>query len=284
MTRGSPASRLWHVARHGIALLVFLIFAVPYAWIVLSSFKTKLGIFNDASPLSIWTLIPRMPIVDNFVRLFTERGIGQNLVNSSIVAAGQVVFTVVVSSATGFALSILRFRGQSALFGIILISMMIPFQAVVVPLFEVVRRLGVTDSLVAVFLPWISSGLAIFIMRQAFYSIPRDMMDAAVVDGASDWRVFRSVCLPLVGPAIATVVLVTFVDAWNAFLWPLIVLSSPSNQVIQVAIANAAPPGLTPEWGLIFAGATVATLPTLAVFLALQRYFIQGFALTGTKG
>ena len=123
-----------------------------------------------------------------------------------------------------------------------------------------------------------------FILRQAFLEIPGDTIDAARIDGASDVQLFRLVCLPMVKPALATVVLLTFVDAWNSFLWPLIVFNDPNKQVVQIAIANTARPGLTPDFGLIFAGATIATLPALVVFLFLQRYFVEGVALTASKG
>jgi multiple sugar transport system permease protein len=272
------------IAAYAIGLIVFLVFALPFLWMFASSFKSTLNIFADMTPFSIWTLLPRDATLDNFARLWTDKAIGRYLLNTLIIAAAQIVVTLVVCSLAAFALSKFQFRGRSVLFVLVLVSFMIPFQAILIPLFDVVRRLGMTNTYQAVFLPFAASAFAVFILRQAFQEIPVDTIDAARIDGASDLQLFRLVCLPMIKPALATVVLLTFVDAWNSFLWPLIVLNDPSKQVVQIAIANTARPGLTPDFGLIFAGATIATLPALIVFLALQRYFVQGVALTGLKG
>lgn len=284
MPAGRLTRRLRAVPVYLVGLLVLLIFALPYIWMFASSFKTTLDIFDDMNPFSIWTLVPREPTMDNFVRLWTDKGIGRYLLNTLVIAAAQIVLTLVVCTTAAFALSKFTFRGRGVLFVLILVSFMIPFQTILIPLFDVIRRLGLTDTYQSVFLPFAASAFAVFILRQAFQEIPVDMIDAARIDGASDLQLFRLVCLPMVKPALATVVLLTFIDAWNSFLWPLIVLNDPSKQVIQIAIANTARPGLTPDFGLIFAGATIATLPALLVFLALQRYFVQGIALTGLKG
>jgi ABC-type glycerol-3-phosphate transport system permease component len=267
----------------GLAAFVLTVYALPYLWMFFSGFKTKFGILEDATPLSIWTLLPREPTFDNFIALFAEHNMARFIMNSLIVTAAEVLLVVVVCSLAGYGLSRLRFPGRGLVFAAVLVSFMIPFDAIVIPLFEVVRTLGFTNTYFAVFLPFIASPLAVFVFRQAFDEVPQEMLDAGRIDGASEFQLYRRVALPMIGPAIATVVLLTFIGAWNSFLWPLIVLNDRELQVVQIAIANSARPGITPEFGLIFAGATIATIPALLVFLSLQRFFVRGISLTGMK-
>lgn len=264
-------------------IVIFVLFVTPFVWMVASAFKSQNDIFKDLFPLSIWTFLPNQPTLDNFASVLGERGLGKNLLNSAIVAVAQVVLTAVVCSMAAFAFARLHFWGRDPLFGLVLIAALIPFEVNMVPLYQVVRGMGLQSTYWALFLPWIANPFGIFLLRQAFLEVPRDYEDAAFIDGASHLQVFWHVILPLARPALVTLVLLTFLWSWNAFLWPLIVMQDPSKQVVQVAIAGFNAPEVIPAWGDIFAASTVATLPVLALFLALQRHYIRGMALSGMK-
>jgi len=264
-------------------LLVAALFVLPYWWMIASSLKDQFSIFSDVSPISPATFIPSNPTLDNFAWLVENRSIHRALLNSAFVAVGQVVGTVVVCSLAAYALTRIRFPGRDFLFLLVLVTFLVPTEALVVPLYQVVSGYGLANNLTAAFLPWLASPFGLFLLRQAFDEIPRELDEAAVIDGASHWQVFWHVILPNARTALATLCLMTFLFAWNAFLWPLVILSSRDLTVVQVAIAQSVVPGELPNWGTTFAGATIASLPVLLLFVLLQRYFIRGIAMTGIK-
>jgi multiple sugar transport system permease protein/putative chitobiose transport system permease protein len=153
-----------------------------------------------------------------------------------------------------------------------------------IPLYIVMRSFGLQNTYFALFLPWIANPLGIFLLRQAFIEIPRDFDDAAMMEGASHFQVFWNVILPNARPALITLALFSFLWSWNAFLWPLIVMQDPRKQVVQVAVATFTIPQEYPAWGEIFAASSIATVPVLLLFVALQRYYIRGIVMTGLKG
>jgi len=163
-------------------------------------------------------------------------------------------------------------------------TFLLPIESLMVPLYIQVSGLGLQDTLVGAFIPWIASPFGLFMLRQAFEDLPRELDEAARIDGAGHFRIFWSVVLPNVRTTLATLALVTFLFSWNAFLWPLVIIQSPRNQLIQLAIAQSVAIGQLPNWGETFAGATIATVPLIVLFLCLQRFFVRGIALTGMKG
>lgn len=272
------------VFRVVIGSIIVLVFLTPYLWMAGSSLKSQGAIFRDASHLSFWTFVPRVPTLANYANLFSQQDIGRALLNSIVVAAAQVVCTVAVCSLAAYALTRIEIRGRAALFGVILATFLVPSEALVVPMYHVATALGLSDSLWGIFVPWIASPFGIFLLRQAFAELPRELDEAAMLDGAGHWRIFLRIVLPNVRAPLATLALVTFLFSWNAFLWPLVIAQSPQNRVIQVAIAQNTVPGELPNWGIVFAGATLATIPILVLFLFLQRFFVEGLARTGLKG
>jgi ABC-type glycerol-3-phosphate transport system permease component len=230
------------------------------------------------------TFWPTTPTLGNFRVLFGQRHVGTALLNSGIVALLQVVLTLILCSMAAYGLTKIRFRGANIVFTIILITFLLPVEALVVPLYRVVSGLGLQDTLPGAFVPWIASPFGLFLLRQAFEELPREFDEAAMIDGASHWRIYFSIVLPNVKTALVTLSLITFLFSWNAFLWPLVIETSPENQLIQVAIAQSATPGEQPDWGETFAGVTVATVPLILVFLVLQRFFIRGMVSSGLKG
>jgi ABC-type glycerol-3-phosphate transport system permease component len=249
-----------------IVAVIICVFLLPYLWLVVSGFKDQAHIFADLSPFSWKVFVPLHATWDNVAELFAK-GVGQALINSLIVALIQVAGSLIVCSLAAYALA----------------TFMLPAEALVVPLYGVIAGIGLQDSLVAVALPWIASVFGLFLLRQAFEEIPFELDEAARLDGAGHLRVFWSIILPNVRTSLATLCLVTFLFSWNAFLWPLTVIQSQGNQLIQVAIAQSVEPGELPNWGFTFAGAALATLPLIILFLFAQRFFVQGLASSGLK-
>ena len=267
-----------------VLVVILVVFLGPYAWIVASSFKPQFEIFRDLNPISWATFIPANPTIANFVHLFVDRGVGRALINSAIVSSCQVGGTLLLCAMAAYGLTRIRFRGANFVFGVVLMTFLLPIESLMVPLYMHVANLGLQDTLPGVFIPWIASPFGLFMLRQAFEDLPRELDEAATIDGAGHFRIFWSVVLPNVRTTLATLALVTFLFSWNAFLWPLVVIASPRNQLIQLAIAQSVSIGQLPNWGETFAGATIATVPLIVLFLFLQRYFVRGIALTGVKG
>ncbi|UFN48996.1 carbohydrate ABC transporter permease [Roseomonas sp. OT10] len=278
--------------RHPVRLLLGLLvlaavvvfFLGPYAWIVASSFKPQDAIFRDLRPLSWATFWPQSPTLDNFIHLFTNRGMGRALLNSAIISACQVAFTLILCSLAAYGLTRIRFRGANLVFTLVLMTFLLPIESLMVPLYMTVSGLRLQDTLPGAFIPWIASPFGLFLLRQHFEELPRELDEAARIDGAGHFRIFWSIVLPNVRVALVTLALVTFLFSWNAFLWPLVILSSPRNIVVQLAIAQSVAPGQLPNWGETFAGATIATVPLILLFLFLQRFFVRGVAMSGVKG
>jgi multiple sugar transport system permease protein len=288
---GDPRSRTRARVRRGIPMagrsvatvVILVVFLVPYIWILSSSFKTQTQIFANVSPLSVWTFLPQSLNLSNYkTAIFTDH-VARALLNSVIIACAQVACTIILATPAAYALTRLRFRGQGLIFTVILLTFMVPGEAIIVPLFQIVSRMGLADSLPGVFLPWVASPFALFLLRQAFLEVPTEFDEAAKLDGAGHLRIMLSIIVPTVRPALVALMLVTFLFSWNAFLWPLIIIQSTSNEVVQVAIAINTAPGELPNWGSVFAGAVLATLPVMLLFACLQRYFVRGVTLTGLK-
>jgi ABC-type glycerol-3-phosphate transport system permease component len=272
------------LAASAILVAIIVVFLLPYAWIVASSFKPQATIFRDLNPVSWRSFVPTNPTLNNVIHLFTQRGVGRALLNSAIISACQVAGTLALCALAAYGLTRIRFRGSSIVFVLILTTFLLPIESLMVPLYQVVAHIGLQDTLVAAFIPWIASPFGLFLLRQAFEELPRELDDAATIDGAGHLRIFWSIVLPNVRTSLATLALVTFLFSWNSFLWPLVILQSPENQVIQLAIAQSVAPGQLPNWGETFAGAMVATLPLILLFIFLQRFFVRGIAMTGVKG
>jgi ABC-type glycerol-3-phosphate transport system permease component len=281
-----------HLARRGsrtalaiaVLALIVTLFLAPYVWIAASSFKPQFFIFRDLAPLGWRTFIPENPTLDNFAHLFVDRGIAQALINSAIVSGCQVAGTMTLCAAAAYGLTRIEFRGRNTVFVLVLLTALLPIESLMVPLYRVVTRVGFQDSLIGAFIPWIASPFGLFLLRQAFEDLPRELDDAARIDGAGHFRIFWSIVLPNVRTSLATLALITFLFSWNAYLWPLVILQSPQNMVVQVAIAQSVAPGQLPNWGETFAGATIATLPLILLFIALQKFFVRGMATSGLKG
>ena len=252
---------------------------LPFVWVLFGAFKTQAEIM--AAP-GAW-LPQSFGNVSNFVELFVNRMFGTYMVNSLLVSAATVATNVLFCSLAGYALAKIDFPGHKFVFGCVLAAMMIPYIALFVPSFFIIVQLGLVNTIAGIVLPIAVMPVGVFIMRQFADSVPNELLEAARLDGASEFLIFYKIFLPLVGPAIATVAIITFLNSWNYFLWPLIVAQNQDTYTLPVGLAVASQAAKSTDYGLLLAGAIVVLLPVLILFLFLQKYFVQGIAATGLK-
>jgi multiple sugar transport system permease protein len=261
-----------------LLIVGLIVVAFPLVWVVTSSFKAGNEVF--AYPP---TLLPEDPGLENYVTLFTGYPFLRWLANSFIVAFAVTGLSLVLHSMAGYALARLRFPGRNTLFLIIMSTYMLPVYAILVPRFLVVKELGWVNTYQGLIIPAVFHAFGIFAFRQFFLGIPKELEDAALIDGASRVRIFLEIVLPLSRAIFLTMAVIFFIANWDAFIWPLIVARSKDLWVAQVGIASFRDPQIT-FWELVVAGSTVTIAPSLILFLALQRYIVRGIATTGIRG
>ena len=271
--RVSTPGWLYVVLAVGLVLVV-----VPFVWMVVSSFKPEAEV--RAIPPTWW---PETVTTENYSQLFTRLNFPRFFLNSAIVAIAVAAGNMVFCSMLGYALAKLDFPGKKALFSLVLGTLMVPGVVTFVPLFVLTTNIGLTNTLPGMILPFLAGPFGVFLMRQFILSLPDELIQAARIDGASELRIFFSVILPLCGPAVATLGVLTFLTSWNNFLWPLVVATSEDKYTLPVALALYAVGQNSTKYGLLLAGSVVVVLPVLAVFLILQRQIMQGIASTGIK-
>ncbi|HWN82780.1 MAG TPA: carbohydrate ABC transporter permease [Candidatus Udaeobacter sp.] len=201
---------------------------------------------------------------------------GRYLLNSAVVALGVVAGNVLFASLAGHALARGRFRGRALLLGAVLVTLMVPRQMLMIPLYLTVAKLGWVDTYAALIVPFLADGFNVFLMRQAFLGVPVELEDAARVDGAAEWRIFAQVSLPLVKPALAVMTINTFLASWNSFLYPLVLTTSDEMRTLPVGLALISQGEHSVDWGHLMAGSALAALPVIVVFLVFQRHIVRG--------
>jgi ABC-type glycerol-3-phosphate transport system permease component len=278
------SGRIWKTTSLFIVLaIVSLFFIVPLVWIVASALRPAGSLYQYANPLSWRTFIPSKPTLENFVHIFSKLNFGRAIANSLFVSLVTILLTVFVSSMAGFSLAKFSFRGKNLVFAIVLITFMVPFESIVIPLYILVKQLKIDNTYWALILPGVANGLAIFLFRQFFSEVPSEIMEAARIDGASWFRIYWRILLPLSMPAIVTVVVMVFMFQWNSLFWPLVATHSSRFEVVQVAIASHRSTEST-SWANLFSSAIAGSLPPVILFLFLQKYFVRGISGTGLKG
>ena len=270
-----PAATLWVNAA---LLLGGLATAFPLLWMVSVSFMPT-GAASSYPP----PLLPSAPTLENYRQMFANNSAGRYLLNSALLATTVTCISLVFNTLAGYAFAKLRFRGRERIFRGLLGALVIPGQVVMIPLFAIVKQLGLVSTYGGVVVPAMASVFGIFLVRQYALSLPDELLEAARIDGASEARIFRSIVVPLMKPILVTLAILTFLATWNDFMWPLIVLTDQEVQTLPVAIA-----GLSREHvqdnELMMAGAVITVVPVLVLFLALQRYYIAGILAGGVKG
>jgi ABC-type glycerol-3-phosphate transport system permease component len=268
-SRGLGAS-LYLVAIYASLVVAAFIALVPFLYVISTSLKDQIALFKYPPE---W--IPSEPTLANFQNLVQEYPFGRWMFNSFIVASAVTVIKVVIDSMAGYAFAKMQFPGKDALFLVVLMTLMVPFAATLIPLFIIVRNLGLTNSYAGLILPALASPIGIFMMRQFIESLPTDLENAARLDGCSEFQIFRRVVLPLVRPGLVVLGVFTFMTQWTSYLWPLVIATREDMLTLTVGVQSLRSL-FTVNWGLLSAGAVLSMLPLVIVFLFLQRYFIAG--------
>lgn len=262
-----------HVA---IYLLAFVTIA-PFVWMILTSVKDMSDIFVYPPK---W--LPDKLHLDNYVKAFSAAPFAKYYFNSIFVAVTVTIGQLITCSMAAFAFARLKFRGRNFLFYTFLATLMIPYNVTMIPSFMVLYWLGWVDTYQALIVPGLASAFGVFLLRQFFMTIPKELEEAAYMDGASRFTVLRRIIIPLAKPALATLAVFTFMGVFNDFIWALIVINSETMRTVQLGLAVFRDRYLT-QWDLLMAGSVTAVLPILIVFFFAQKYFIKGIALSGLK-
>jgi multiple sugar transport system permease protein len=260
-----------------IVTLAALSMLFPFLWMVLTSFKLR-GEIVSFPP----TFLPKTWTLENYVDAASRLNVARLYFNTGYVAILKTGIHLYLSLLLGYIFGKLEFRGKEPIFWFILATMILPFEVYMIPLYHMMVGLRIGNSHLALIVPMLFSAYAIFLMRQFMSTIPNELIDAARADGAGEWHIVNRIILPLCKPILATLGSFYFMWNWNDFLWPLIVITTPSKQMLPVALSGfVAEHGL--NYGLIMAGATMSVVPVLVVFIIFQRHVVEGIALTGLK-
>jgi multiple sugar transport system permease protein len=266
------------VLLHLVLLVGVALAATPLIWMVSASLMRP-GEANSSPP----PFLPADPTLEHYRALFTSLSVGRYIVNSLLVSVGGTLGALLIVGLAGYAFAKLRFHGRQPIFRGLLAAMVIPGQVAMLPMFILLRELGLVNTLLGAMIPFLAPVYGIFLVRQYALSIPDDLLQAARLDGATEFQIFRLIVLPGIAPVLATLGVFTFLGAWNDFMWPLIILSDDAKYTLPVALAN-----LTGEHvqdvELMMSGAVVTILPVFIAFLFLQRYYIQGIMTGSVKG
>jgi multiple sugar transport system permease protein len=264
---------------YGVLIVGAMLALFPLYWMVTSSIKTSADILRYPP-----NLVPLEMTYQHYQTVFEHVDFVRAFLNSVLVAVGRVTIVVVISAMTGYALSKLRFPGRGVLFVVILALSMIPGQLTIIPLFLLVAEYKLLNTFAALILPGAVNTFSIFLMRQAFLSVPDDYIDAALIDGASHFRIAFRIALPMVFPMVVTVVIVNTFWSWNDFLWPFLVTQSDQMRTLPLTLAKFSSTVMgVQRWGEIMSAATLTAAPMIAVFLVLQRRIVESLTMTGLK-
>lgn len=261
-----------------ILITLALLVIVPVIWMTFSAFKPEKEIIS-------WppTFIPHILTGQNFIDVQKRINILRYMLNSVIYAGGTTLFAVIVNSMAGYAYAFFDFKGKSGLFLLTLATMMVPFQVIMVPLFLIVYKMGMYDSYWGLIIPRVVVAGSIFMMRAAFTGLPKELAEAARIDGLSEFGIFRKIMMPQVRPAIITLTILSINGSWNDLLWPMIVTSSTDMRTLANGLALFIGQN-TIEYGAAFAGALISLLPMFLLYIFGQKYFVEGMASSGLKG
>ncbi len=272
-------------SRRGRRLIVYVLLVIgvvatlmPFVWMLLGSVKTDSEILRDPSGF-----LPQEPTLSNYATWFTDLNISTFFVNSVIVALVTVLGNLLFCSMIGYALAKMEFAGKRLLFLLVMLTLMVPGVVTFVPLFVLVSKLGLLNTYPALILPFLTSPLGVFLMRQFMMGIPDSLIEAARIDGAGELRIFFRVVIPLCGPPLATLGILTFLGSWNNFLWPLVAAQSEQMYTLPVALSLYSTGENATNYGLLLAGSVLVIGPIVLLFVLLQRFFVQSVATAGIK-
>jgi len=271
--------RTWGtIALHAALVVGALLTLTPLAWMVSASLMPT-GEASSFPP----PFLPRHVTFEHYIELFTRLNLSRGFLNSAVVAVGSTLIAVLTNGMAGYAFAKLRFRGRERVFQLLLAALVIPAQVGMLPLFLLLKSMGLVNTLWGVMIPGLASVFGIFLVRQYALAVPDDLLDAARLDGASELQIFWSVVMPVIRPILVTLAAFNFLSMWNDFLWPLIVLSDDSKFTLPVALASLVGEHVQ-DTELMMAGSVLTVLPVLLVFLVLQRVYTRGVLMGSLKG
>jgi ABC-type glycerol-3-phosphate transport system permease component len=271
--------RLEEVAVYALLAFAGLVALLPLVWMLLTSLKSSQEIAQFPP-----TVLPETWVWGNYAEALAAAPFGRFFLNSAVVAGAATLGVLLTSSLAGYAFSHIAFRGRGAVFGLLVATLAIPNEVTIIPAYLVMRTLGWVDTYAALIVPSLASVFGVFLLRQAFAATPRDLLEAAQLDGCGHLRYLLEVVLPLNRAALASLALLTFLGQWNAYLWPLLVTTSEELRTVQIGLRYFADPDLGVDWGPLMAASTLVVAPTLVVFLVAQKHLVEGFATAGLKG
>lgn len=274
-----PTRSLKTLALYALLGAIALVMLLPLIWLVSTAFKAPTENIFEFPP----RFLPQSPTLQNFVTVWQTNPFGRYLFNSTLVAVLTVVLNLLFCSLAAYPLARLQFRGREALFLLIVATILIPFQIVMIPLYVLTVKLGLRNTYLGLILPAIASAFGIFLLRQAFQGVPKELEEAARIDGCSELGIWWNVMLPAVRPALITLAIFVFIGAWSDFLWPLILLDQPDYYTLPLGVAKLAG-AFSLDWRLIAAGSVISIAPILLVFGLLQRYIVPTDTSSGVKG
>jgi multiple sugar transport system permease protein len=276
-SRGQRGELLPKIFFYGVLTIVGLVFVYPFIFMVATSLKSSPEVFKN-----ILSLFGERLRFDNYTTVLETVNMGRYMVNTIIVTLGVVAGQIVTSLMGGYAFARIRFPGRDLILALYLGTIMIPFTVILIPMYKMMVAFGWIDKLQSLIIPWIFTASGTFLMTQFFKTFPKELEEAAYMDGANRLTILWRIFVPLAGPAIATQFTISFLYAWNSFIWPLVAIQSKANYVVTQGLAeiqggyHASPP-------LVLAGTTLVIIPTVLVFLLAQKYFIEGVTTTGIK-
>ena len=251
----------------------------PFLWMVLGSLKPSADFLRNPP-----TFLPSVTTTDNYTRLFEQLDFPQFFFNSAVVALAVTVGTLIFCPMLGYALAKLRWHGKRVVMGLVLATLMVPAGITLIPNFILMSNLGLVNTYPGLILPFLAGPFGVFLMRQFMLGVPNELLEAARMDGANEFRVFWSVAMPIATPVLATLGILTFLGSWNSFLYPLVMAQEPGMYTLPVALATFATGQYQADHGMLMAGSVVLVVPVLIVFILFQRWITEGIATTGLKG
>lgn len=270
--------RLGTVFFYGVAILLAVIALIPFLWMISTSFKSRGALMSI--PIE-W--IPENPTWDAYIKVFSKFPFAKTIANSLFISVSYTAITLLSAAMAAFAFAKLRFTGSRVIFGGYLATMMIPTQVTMIPLFVIMTKLGLKDTYASVIMPSIFRPFAIFLLVQQMRTIPEDLLAAARIDGAGVFQVFRKIALPLCIPSLATLSITTFMESWNDYLWPLLMLGDKNKMTLPIALSTLNGQYGT-EYNVLMAGSLVSMVPIIVIYIIAQRQFKSGMMAGGIKG
>jgi multiple sugar transport system permease protein len=272
-----------NIGTHVILILLAIITIIPMAWGIGNAFRSNEEL-AAMSGLSIYTLIPKKFTMENFTTMFSALNFTKIFMNTVFIALTVTIGNLLFNAMAGYAFARLKFPGKNIIFIILLATLMVPLEVLIIPLYSTLKDLHMMNSYSALIIPFIANAFGIFYFRQFISNIPRELDEAAIIDGCNQFGIFGRVILPLLKSAMVTLGVIVFLQQWDSFIVPVTVIHSKSKMVLQVALQDLQFGLYSNDYGVMFAGIVVSALPVIIVFLFLQKYYVEGISSSGLKG